>query len=195
MPQTSAAAPELAAGRPRPHSLPQLFIAFTLLALQGFGGVLAIVQRDLVEKKRWMTDAEFIEDWAVAQVLPGPNVINLAIMLGDRYFGLRGAVVAVAGLVAIPLALLMVLALAYTHYAGHPAVAGALRGMGAVAAGLIAATGLRLLPALRIHPLGLLAGAAFTLACFAAIALWRLPLGWVVLALGLPVCFLTWRRL
>lgn len=195
MPQPAAAAPEPAAQRPRPHSLPELFLAFTLLALQGFGGVLAIVQRDLVEKKRWMTDAEFVEDWAVAQVLPGPNVVNLAIMLGDRYFGLRGAVVAVAGLVAIPLALLMVLALAYTHYAGHPAVAGALRGMGAVAAGLIAATGLKLLPALRTHPLGLPLSVAFMLACFAAIALWRLPLGWVVLALGAPVCFLTWRKL
>ncbi|KAF1047973.1 chromate transporter [Xylophilus sp.] len=181
--------------RLRPHSLPELFIAFTLLALQGFGGVLAVVQRVLVEQKRWMTDAEFIEDWAVAQVLPGLNVVNLAVMLGDRYFGLRGSIVAVAGLIVCPLALLMVLAMAYARFAGHPSVAGTLRGMGAVAAGLITATGLKLLPALRTHPLGVPVCAVFTLACFAAMALWRLPLGWVVLALGLPVCFLTWRKL
>ncbi|WP_196933700.1 chromate transporter, partial [Pseudacidovorax intermedius] len=75
----------------RPESLADLFLSFTILALQGFGGVLAVVQRELVERKRWLTKEQFIEDWAVAQVLPGPNVINLALMLGDRHFGLRGA--------------------------------------------------------------------------------------------------------
>ncbi|HRM93181.1 MAG TPA: chromate transporter, partial [Alicycliphilus sp.] len=84
--------------RPRPHSLGQLFWAFTWLALQGFGGVLAVVQRELVERRRWITNDEFIEDWAAAQILPGPNVVNLSIMVGDRYFGLRGAMVAVAGM-------------------------------------------------------------------------------------------------
>jgi chromate transporter len=47
---------------PRPESLTDLFVSFTLLALQGFGGVLAIVQRELVERKRWLTHDEFIED-------------------------------------------------------------------------------------------------------------------------------------
>ena len=74
---------------PRPHSLGELFWAFTWLALQGFGGVLAVVQRELVDRRRWMTNEEFIEDWAAAQILPGPNVVNLSIMVGDRYFGLR----------------------------------------------------------------------------------------------------------
>jgi len=72
--------------QPRPESLAQLFWAFTWLALQGFGGVLAVVQRVLVERKRWLTLEQFMEDWAVAQVLPGPNVINMAMMIGDRYF-------------------------------------------------------------------------------------------------------------
>ena len=58
----------------RPHSKTDLFISFNWLALQGFGGVLAVVQRELVEKKRWLTREEFVEDWAVAQILPGPNV-------------------------------------------------------------------------------------------------------------------------
>ena len=81
-----------------------------MLALQGFGGVLAVVQRELVEKKRWLTADEFLEDWAVAQVLPGPNVVNLAVMIGDRHFGLRGAAAAFAGLLAAPLVVVMVLA-------------------------------------------------------------------------------------
>jgi len=65
-----------------PRSKTDLFVSFTLLALQGFGGVLAVVQRELVEKKKWLTQDEFIEDWAVAQILPGPNVVNLSLMLG-----------------------------------------------------------------------------------------------------------------
>src|SRR5438067_13132019 len=84
--------------RPRPHSLPDLFFSFTWLALQGFGGVLAVVQRVLVEEKKWMTRDEFVQEWAVAQVMPGPNVVNLALMLGDRFFGWRGAMVALAGM-------------------------------------------------------------------------------------------------
>ena len=128
----------------RPSSLTDLFLSFTFLALQGFGGVLAVVQRELVEKKRWMTREQFVEDWAVAQILPGPNVVNLSMMIGDRYFGLRGALVALAGMLAAPLVVVLMLALVYAQFAGNPQVAGALRGMGAVAAGLIAATGLKL---------------------------------------------------
>ena len=69
--------------RPQPRSPADLFWSFTWLALQGFGGVLAVVQRELVEKKRWMTDEEFVEDWAVAQIMPGPNVVNLSVMIGE----------------------------------------------------------------------------------------------------------------
>src|SRR5881227_3725462 len=98
---------------PRPRSLSDLFFSFTWLALQGFGGVLAVVQRELVEKKRWMSNEEFVEEWAVAQIMPGPNVVNLAMMLGNRYFGLPGAMVAVAGMLAVPLLLILLLALLY----------------------------------------------------------------------------------
>jgi chromate transporter len=97
---------------PQPASLLDLFVSFTLLALQG-GGVLAVVQRELVERKRWLTKEEFIEEWAVAQIMPGPNVVNLALMIGGRYFGLRGALTALAGMLAVPL--LVVLALAVLH--------------------------------------------------------------------------------
>jgi chromate transporter len=180
--------------RPRPETLTDLFVAFTLLALQGFGGVLAVVQRELVEKKRWMTRDEFVEDWAVAQILPGPNVVNLSLMLGDRYFGLRGAMVALAGILAAPLMVVLILALFYAHYATHPAMAGALRGMGAVAAGLIAATGFKLFGALRRHPLGLPLALVMAGACFVAIALLRWPLAWVLLVLGGVSCLLTYRK-
>ena len=83
---------------PRPRSRADLFWTFTWLALQGFGGVLAVVQRELVEKKRWLTREQFLEEWAVAQIMPGPNVLNLAMVLGGRHFGLSGALAAASGL-------------------------------------------------------------------------------------------------
>lgn len=194
-PHVTDAATSLAADRPRPQSPRDLFLSFNWLALQGFGGVLAIVQRELVEKKKWLTPEEFLEDWAVAQVLPGPNVINLSVMIGDRYFGLRGAAAALAGMLTVPLVVILALAVLYAHFAANPQVAGALRGMGAVAAGLIAATGIKLLPALRRHPLGFGLCLGFVAAVFAAIAWLRIPLGWVLVVAGGVACGETWRRL
>jgi chromate transporter len=168
----------------RPRNLVDLFLSFTWLALQGFGGVLAVAQRELVENKRWMTREDFVEEWAVAQIMPGPNVINLAITLGSRYFGWRGATVALAGLIIAPLMLLLTLAVAYARFAASPQVAGALRGMGAIASGLIIATGLKLVPALEKNVLGIPLAALLGALAFTAIALLRLPLAWVLLALG-----------
>jgi chromate transporter len=119
----------------RPQSKTDLFLSFSILALQGFGGVLAVVQRELVEKKKWLTREEFLEDWAVAQILPGPNVVNLSLMIGDRYFGLRGALTALAGMLTFPLLIVLALAVVFGGIADTPMAEGALRGMGAVAAG------------------------------------------------------------
>jgi len=181
--------------RPRPRNTADLFWSFTWLALQGFGGVLAVVQRELVEKKRWMTNEEFVEDWAVAQIMPGPNVVNLSVMIGDRYFGLRGAAAALAGMLLFPMLLVLALAVVYAQFASHPAVAGALRGMGAVAAGLIAGVGLKLAMALRKHPLGLWGCALIAALTFGGMALLRLPLAWVLPVLGGAACAITWRRI
>jgi chromate transporter len=97
--------------------LSDLFWSFTRLALQGFGGVLAVVQREMVEKKRWMTREQFVEDWAVAQVMPGPNVVNLSLMIGGRHFGLPGALAALAGMLAAPLVVVLLLAALYGQFA------------------------------------------------------------------------------
>ena len=192
---TAAPVPAGPDPRPQPTSLTDLFVSFTVLALQGFGGVLAVVQRELVEKKRWMTREEFVEEWSVAQIMPGPNVINLAVVIGARYFGFRGAMTAVAGLLAMPLLVVIALALVYAQYAGNPHVAGALRGMGAVAAGLITATGLKLSFALGKHPLGIPLCVLLGVATFVAVALFRMPLAVVLLGLGGIACALTWRKL
>ena len=146
--------------------------------------MLAVAQRELVEKKGWLTREEFVEDWAVAQILPGPNVVNLCLMLGDRYFGLRGALVALAGILAFPLLLVLLLAAGFAGIADLPAAQGALRGMGAVAAGLITATGLKLTGTLRSNAMGAIVCYLLAATTFIVIALLRLPLAGVLMLLG-----------
>jgi chromate transporter len=184
-------APGLAA----PATLGELFTAFTVLALQGFGGVLPVAQRELVERRQWLTRPEFVEMLALGQVLPGPNVVNLALMLGDRFFGLRGAIAAVGGMLAAPLVIVLALTAAYAELARIAVVAGALRGMGAVAAGLILATAIRLMSTLRASGLGPWLAGAFALATFVTVALLRWPLLWVVAGVGGLAIAIAWWRL
>lgn len=179
----------------RPETLMELFIAFTMLALQGFGGVLAVVQRELVEKKRWLTLEQFVEEWATAQIMPGPNVVNLSLMLGHRYFGLRGALVALAGMLIAPLFVVLSLAAVYSHFADNQQVQGALRGMSAVAAGLIVATGLKLISALKSNPLGRGWSTGLAICTFVLIAWLKIPLAYVIVGLGTLACVVCYRRI
>lgn len=179
----------------RPASPRQLFVAFTRLALQGFGGVLAVAQRELVERLGWLTKEEFVETLAIAQVLPGPNVVNLSMMVGDRFFGLRGAMAALAGMLAVPAAVVLALAAGFAQLGAHPVAADALRGMGAVAAGLILATGIKLLPALRSSPLGRPLAAALAVSAFVLIGLLRWPLVAVLGLLGGIGVAIAWWKL
>ncbi len=176
-----------------PRSAIELFWAFTSLALQGFGGVLPVAQRELVEKRGWLTREEFAEALSIGQVLPGPNVCNLSLMIGDRFFGWRGALCALAGILAAPLLIVLTLATLYAQIASTPMAAGAIRGMGAVAAGLIFAMAIKLASTLKKNPLPLALCAAASLATWALVGAWRVPLAWVVLGLGgAMVVFAGW---
>jgi chromate transporter len=179
----------------RPHSKTDLFVSFTLLALQGFGGVLAVVQRELVEKKQWMTREQFVEEWSVAQIMPGPNVINLSLMIGGRYFGLPGALAAVAGMLTAPLMVALILVVAFGSVSDQAWAQGALRGMGAVSAGLIAAVGLKMISALRSNPMGPWMCAGMAVASFVGVALLRWPLVFVLLGTGMVGCTWAYRQL
>ena len=172
----------------QPRSKTDLFVSFTLIALQGFGGVLVVVQRELVEKKRWMTREQFVEDWAVAQIMPGPNVVNLSLMIGGRYFGLAGALAGLAGMLTAPLCVVLMLAVAFGGVSDQAWAQGALRGMGAVSAGLIAAVGLKLISALRANPMGMPVCLALAAASFVGVGVMRWPLAMVLLGTGVLAC-------
>ncbi len=182
-------------GPERPRDLRDLFWSLNALSLQGFGGVLAVVQRVLVDQRRWYTPTQFIEAWAVAQVMPGPNIINLCADLGARYFGVRGVLVSVAGLLAMPFCIAIALSALYTYFADVAWVSGAVRGMAAVSAGIIISVGLRLTKTLPQHVLGAAWAFGLAVAVFVMVGLLRWRLSAVLLGLGFFACVLTWRAL
>jgi chromate transporter len=182
-----------------PTSLRDLFVAFTLLAMQGFGGVLAVAQRELCDRRQWLTQAEFLQLLSTAQVLPGPNVCNLSLMIGDKFFGWRGALVALSGMIAAPLVLLLSLAWALTqaHQVGHwqSTIQGALSGVATVAAGQIIGTVLKLSAPLKEHALGAPLCALLAVAAFLMMTWLHWPLVWILLGLGGSTCLYTYWTL
>lgn len=180
----------------RPASLTELFIAFSVLALQGFGGVLAVAQRELCERHQWLTPREFVELLSTAQVLPGPNVCNLSLMIGDRFFGWRGALVALAGMVTAPLLLMLCLAWLLGEASQvqqlQGLIKGALGGIAAVAAGQIVGTVLKLSAPMRQHELGWPTALALAVLSLGMMIWLRWPLVWVLLGLGGATCVFTY---
>lgn len=185
----SAVAPGVAA--PGPRSLAELFWVFSGLALRGFGGVLPWAQRALVEERGWLTREEFTEMLAFGQVLPGPNICNVALMVGDRWFGTRGALVALAGMLLGPAVVVMSLAILAAQVAHDPIARRALVGMSAVAGGLVIGTALRLGLSGQVSAFKLGVGAV----ALAGVAVlhWRLVV--VVAVVGPPaVLYCAWRE-
>lgn len=178
-----------------PRSAGELFRVFNRLALQGFGGVLPVAHRTLVEQQRWLSREQFLELLSVAQVLPGPNIVNLALIFGDRAFGWRGAAAAMGGVLLVPLLIVLVLALVVQQLQFVPGIQNALRGMGVVAAGLVLSTAIKLAQGLRKNAMGWPVCALWVLLTALAIGVLRWPLVWVVLGLGSASMAVAWWRL
>ena len=155
-----------------------LFLGFSVVGLSGFGGVLPFARRMLVEQKRWMSADEFNTQLGLCQFLPGPNVINLSVLVGKRYQGVAGAIVAPLGLLAAPLLIVLLLALAYDRWGSLPLAQGMLRGIAAAGCGLLFAMAWRMGAALKDKPFFL----PFTVLTVAAIAWLRWPMPIVMIA-------------
>ena len=159
-----------------PQSRPDLralFLGFSSVGLSGFGGVLPFARRMLVEERQWMTAEDFNAQLGLCQFLPGPNVINLAVVVGKRYHGLAGALVAPLGLLAGPFVIVLLLALLYDHYGSLPLVQSMLRGIAAVGCGLLFAMAWRMGGALK-HKMLFLPFTALTVAAIAGLR-WPMP--------------------
>jgi chromate transporter len=174
--------------RPRVTRL-ALFFAFSRITLSSFGGALYWTRRELVERLRWLTDREFVELLTIGQLLPGPNVLNLTVMVGHRLSGLTGAAVSVAGYLGWPVLVVIGMGVFYQHYGTVPQVQQALAGMSKVAAGLLLATVIKLALVLpqqwRPWLFGFLA--------FGGVGIMRWPLLWVLGALAPCAVFLAWK--
>ena len=172
----------------------ELFVAFAKIALSGFGGVLALSRRVLVQDRGWLTRQQFNEVLALCQVLPGPNVVNVSVVLGARWAGLAGALAALAGLIGPPMVLMICAGVLYEQYGQMPALRGVLVALAAAAAGQIAATAVQIAEPVTHGRMRL--SQLVALATFAAAGLLQFPLIWVMVAM-LPLaigCAIRERR-
>lgn len=171
-------------------SASELFRAFAWMGLCGFGGIMPWAHRILVERKRWIDERDFAEVLSLGQMLPGPNIINMAVMLGYRFNGVRGACAALAGLLGIPFVIVLMLGALYHRFGDLRAVQGALHGMTAVASGLIGVTGIKLARSQPRTVRGLLFGTAALLA--AGVLQWPL-LRFMLILIPLAIV-IEWRQ-
>src|ERR1700727_2521922 len=182
----------IAATAPPGPSLSELFIAYALISLYGFGGVLAWSRRMMVEERRWLTPEQFNEAYALCSFLPGPNIVNFSVIFGSRVRGPLGALTARVGLLGPPMVLIVIIGALYSHYGDLPALRRALIGVTAAAAGLIMSTVAKMaLPLFRNRAVS---GPVIALATFGAIGIAQWPLPFV-LAVVLPISLaLAWVR-
>ncbi len=174
-------------------SILDLLVAFATISVCGFGGVLAWSRRVIVESRQWMTAEEFTDAYALCQMLPGPNIVNLSVVFGSRIRGAIGAAVALVGLLGPPFVMIAVLGALYAHYGDLPHVQRALLALAAAAAGLVIATVAKMAEPLMREPL--FPGPVVAAFVFAAVGVMRWPLHWVLLVL-LPssIALAWWRR-
>jgi chromate transporter len=166
-----------------------LFLSFLKMGLLGFGGVLPWARRVIVDERRWLDDREFAELIGLCQVLPGPNVVNLSVIIGARSHGPVGSVIAVTGILLVPVALMLVIATFYAAVSHASLARNAIAGASAAAAGLIIGTGVRLLVQTRPPVRGLLVGGA----AFVAVGVLQWPLLWVIVVLIVVAVGAEWR--
>ena len=174
-------------------SLTELFRAFVIVSISGFGGALPWARRAIVEQKRWMTTEEFNETFALSQFLPGPNVINFSVVFGSRFGGPAGAAVALAGLLGPPLVIVTVLAILYESYGAVETLSRILAGITAAAVGLLVAVVAKMAAPLFLKRWN--SAPLFAIVAFTGVSLMHWPLPYVFLGLApFSIAFAWFRR-
>lgn len=171
--------------------LHELFIAFSLISVSGFGGVLYWSRRMMVDERKWMTAEEFNEAYALCNFLPGPNIVNFSVVFGRKVGGAVGALAALLGLLGPPFLLVTLLGLIYARYGDIAALQRVLAGVAAAAAGLTISTGLKMAGPLLRQRLGF--AHAVAIAAFLAVGVLRWPIYWVLGVLIPCSVALAWR--
>jgi chromate transporter len=189
MTTASADRPQEDQGVVPPRTLWELFAGFLWIGARSFGGVMPWAYRTMVEERRWLTPADFTETIGLCQFLPGPNVGNASIVLGKRWFGLRGAVVAFLGLMALPFIWVLALFALYVDLSSNTLLRAVVIGVGAAGAGLLMGTAVKLARPFARKPAAL----ALILACFLSLGIGRVSL-LVVAPIAFAAALLAARR-
>jgi chromate transporter len=176
-----------------PPSLYELFKAFAIVSLSGFGGALPWARRMIVEQRRWMTTEEFNEAFALSQFLPGPNLVNFSVVFGLRFGGPLGAVVTLAGLMGPPLVIVTILGILYARFGDVEVLSRILAGITAAAAGLLIAVVAKMAAPLFLTRWN--SGPAIAILAFIGVAIMQWPLQLVFLVLApVSVAFAWFKR-
>ena len=166
-----------------------LFLTFSQITLSAFGGLQFWARRALVERQRWLTEQEYVDLLALGQLLPGPNVLNVAVMVGYRFARWAGVAAAVAGLLGWPCLVVIALGVVHQRYGALPLVQQALTGMAAVAVGLLLASVVKMATVLpRQWRPWLFVGLAFV-----GVGVMHWPLVWVLGALAPWAMAAAWK--
>jgi chromate transporter len=168
------------AGGDSPVALTALFAAFLKISMCAFGGGLVWARRAVVEQRHWLSDEDFADIVGLCQFMPGPNILGIAVCVGAKLRGGRGALAAVAGFTLLPIVAGFALGTIYLRQARLPLLQNILSGVSAAAAGLLIATGIRLLMLHRTRPAALI----FAALAFAGMIFVKLPLFVVLLGLA-----------
>jgi chromate transporter len=178
--------------RPAPTLL-QVFVAFSVISLSGFGGVLYWSRRMMVDERKWMTAEEFNEAYALCNFLPGPNIVNFSVVFGRQIAGTIGALVALVGLLGPPFAIVIFFGVLYAYYGEINALQRMFAGVAAAAAGLTLSTTVKMVQPLLKERLG--APHVMALAAFAAVGILRWPIYWVLgVLIPLSIGLAWWVR-
>lgn len=113
----------------------ELFRGFLEIGMTGFGGVGTVAYHIIVTKRRWLSPQDYMDLLALGQILPGGNVLNVSILVGDRFAGVWGAVIALTALMVSPLLFLSLGLFAYHSFAHLPFVQILTLSLGTAAAG------------------------------------------------------------
>jgi chromate transporter len=172
-------------------SLPEIFTLFARIGLTSFGGGLsAWIYREVVDRRRWLSEQEFLAGLTLAQILPGPNVINVSIYIGQRLRGSAGSVIAALALLLPPMVVAVALLMLFRNFSALGWLRDLLEGIAAGAIGLTFSVGYR---AARHAMITNRWAPAVLLVVFAAIGVLRWPLIPVVLVVA-PLAILVARR-
>jgi chromate transporter len=181
-----------APAQPTPTLL-QVFVAFAIIALSGFGGVLYWSRRMMVDERKWMTAEEFNEAYALCNFLPGPNIVNFSVVFGRQIAGTVGALVALVGLLGPPFLIVIFFGVIYAYYGDIAALQRMFAGVAAAAAGLTVSTTIKMLQPMLKQRLGV--PHVMALAAFVAVGVLRWPIYWVLgVLIPLSIAVAWWVR-